>query len=510
MTDARKLLADYAQTGSEAAFRELVSRYLDLVYSAAVRLMGGDTHQAQDVAQIVFADLARVAQRLPAEVMLGGWLHRRTCHVAATLVRSRRRRESRERQAADMNALPDHSEANLARIAPLLDEAINQLSAADRTAILLRFFEHKDFRAIGFALGSNEDAAQKRVSRALEKLHSHLERRGIALAATAVGAVLAGEVVTAAPAGLAFAISSAALASAAGGSGTTLTLIKLITMSKLKFGIICAIAAVVATPLIIQHEAVAKLREENGALRQKAVENGQLTAENQALSQELEDVKKSAHLTGDQFSELARLRRELQTLRTPKQGSAQRGNSSATASKSNTSSGDTSSADSKPETQLQRILDAPTVLLLPSIRWTNAGTATPEATWQTFRWAVKNNDTATLAQTVAWGPGLEAKAQALFDSAPPAAQQQFSTVDGAFYSFMNSMRAESFGVVSQNVVGDDGTLIVQEQGTDGRILQNLIQMHLFSDGWRTLVPSQMMGPLANYLNSPALWPPPSH
>jgi hypothetical protein len=75
---------------------------------------------------------------------------------------------------------------------------------------------------------------------------------------------------------------------------------------------------------------------------------------------------------------------------------------------------------------------------------------------------------------------------------------------------MNSMRAESFGVVSQNVVGDDGTLIVQEQGADGRILQNLIQMHLFTDGWRALVPSQMMDPLANYLNNPAQWPASSH
>jgi RNA polymerase sigma factor (sigma-70 family) len=511
MTNSRTLLAEYAHRGSEAAFRELVNRYLDLVYSAAVRLTGGDTHQAEDVAQIVFADLARVARALPAEVMLGGWLHRRACHVAATILRSKRRRESRERQAADMNALADHSEANLARIAPVLDEAINKLSAADRMAILLRFFEHKDFRAIGCALGSNEDAAQKRVSRALEKLHSHLKHHGVSLAATAVAAVLADQVVTAAPAGLAMAISSAALASAAGGSGTTLTLFKLITMSKLKLGIISVlVAAVVATPLITQYQALAKLRAENAALRQKADQNDQLAAQNQKLSQELAEAKTSGRLAGDQLSELMRLRRQIETLRGQKHDSAQGRNSPATAGKSSSTPGDSSPVAGRPETRLQRVLDAPTVPLVPASSWTNAGTATPEAAWQTFRWALKNNDTGTLAQTMGWEPEVQAKAQALFDAAPPAAQQQFSSVDGAVYALMNSMKAESFGVVSQDVVGDDGTLIVQEQGADGRVLQNLIQMHLFSDGWRAMIPSEMLGPVGNYLNSPALWPAPAH
>jgi RNA polymerase sigma factor (sigma-70 family) len=512
MTDSRTLLADYAHKGSEAAFRELVNRYLDLVYSAAVRLTGGDTHQAEDVAQIVFADLARVARRLSAEVMLGGWLHRRTCHVAATIMRGKRRRETRERQAADMNALPDHSEASFARIAPALDEAINQLSAADRMAILLRFFEHKDFRAIGCALGSNEDAAQKRVSRALEKLHSHLKHHGVSLSATAVAAVLADQVVTAAPTGLAIAISSAALASAAGGSGTTLTLFKLITMSKLKFGIISVIvAAIVATPLINQYQALAKLREENAALRRKADENDQLAAENQTLSQELAEAKTSGPLADGRLFELMRLRREIETLRGQKHDLAQERNSSATAGNSSSPPGDSSPVPSRPETQLQRILDAPTVPLVAASSWTNAGTASPEAAWQTFRWAVSNTNIDGLAQTMAWGPDVETKAQAVFDSASPSARQQFGSVNGALYALMSStMGAVSYGVVSQDLAGDDGTLIVQEQNMGGQVQQNLIQMHLFSDGWRAVIPSQMVGGLANYLNNPAQWPPPSH
>ncbi len=87
MTDSQQLLADFSRTGSEAAFRELLLRYVDLVYSAAVRLVGGDTHLAQDVTQTVFMDLARKAQRLPENVLLGGWLHHHTVFVASTFLR---------------------------------------------------------------------------------------------------------------------------------------------------------------------------------------------------------------------------------------------------------------------------------------------------------------------------------------------------------------------------------------------------------------------------------------
>jgi DNA-directed RNA polymerase specialized sigma24 family protein len=84
MRDSRQLLAEYARNGSEAAFRELVNRYLDLVYSVALRRVDGDADRAQDVAQTVFTDLAG---SLSKDVMLGGWLHRHTCFVAANVMR---------------------------------------------------------------------------------------------------------------------------------------------------------------------------------------------------------------------------------------------------------------------------------------------------------------------------------------------------------------------------------------------------------------------------------------
>ncbi len=247
MTDPRTLLAAYVAQGSEPAFRELVSRYIDLVYSTAVRLVNGDTHRAEDVVQTVFADLAQLAGTLASDVMLGGWLHRRTWHVATALMRSERRRQNRERQACEMNRLPDQPEIQFELIAPLLDEAINQLGTRDRAAIVLRFFEHCDFRTVGAALGSNEDAAQKRVSRAVEKLRGHFVRRGIVASAFTITSAIAAHTVHAAPAGLVSSVTTASLAGATGAGSFSLasTLTKTILMKKT--AVIALSAIVVAT-----------------------------------------------------------------------------------------------------------------------------------------------------------------------------------------------------------------------------------------------------------------------
>src|SRR5215467_11712829 len=120
MTDGQLLLAEYVRSGSEAAFDELLNRYIDLVFSTAVRLVGGDAHLAEDVAQTVFLDLAITARSLPTDIMLGGWLHRHTCFVAKKSLRSERRRQLREKRAAEMNPYQDHTQDNLREVrAPL-------------------------------------------------------------------------------------------------------------------------------------------------------------------------------------------------------------------------------------------------------------------------------------------------------------------------------------------------------------------------------------------------------
>jgi len=316
MNESRKLLADYADRGSETAFRELVTRYINMVHSTALRLVNGDSHLAEDISQTVFLNLARHAPTLSDEVMIGGWLHRNTCFVAVNLMRSERRRQDRERKAVEMNTTEDHSAANFATAAPFLDEAINELGPEDRTAILLRFFEQLEFRAVAEMMGSTDDAARMRVNRALDKLHSMLTQRGVTLSAAALGTVLAVETVKAAPAGLAANVGTAALGGAVTG-GATLTIAKILGMSKIKIVIVSSIAvAIIAVPAIVQQQTNKALRRENEALRQQlaqmtaAQERGASASQDTAAK--LDDAKPQ---TEAQIHELARLRNEVSLLR---------------------------------------------------------------------------------------------------------------------------------------------------------------------------------------------------
>ncbi len=279
MNDSQPLLAEYATTGSEAAFREIVSRYVDFVYSTAWRLVNGNSQLAEDVTQMVFISLAKNARALSSHVLLGGWLHQRTFHLATKAARSERRRQIREREAAAMNKLHDDSHDPWREVAPVLDEAITQLAPADRTAILLRFFERRDFRSVADALGGHEDAARMRVNRALQKLHTLLKARGASLSTATLASVLAAETFVAAPPALATAAATAALASAS--TGTAITFLNIMTMTKLKAGLTTALVLALATTAVVQHRSRASLRRENQSLRDQVT---QLNTDNERLA----------------------------------------------------------------------------------------------------------------------------------------------------------------------------------------------------------------------------------
>jgi RNA polymerase sigma factor (sigma-70 family) len=261
----------------------------------------------------VFVDLARQARKLSAEVMLGGWLHRHTCYVAANLLRGERRRQTRERRAVEMNALETPAETNRTEIAPVLDEAINQLGTEDRAAIILRFFEQSDFRSVGQWLGVSEDTARMRVNRALEKLRLVLKRRGATLSTAMLVTLLASEAIQAAPAGLAAALSAGALAGVSAGSVSTGTLFKIIAMTKIKAGVIGAlVVAGLAAPLTVYYRAQVQLQERDAALQQQADQLNQLLAENSRLSNLVSQA--AGPVAQDQSSELLRLRGEVGVL----------------------------------------------------------------------------------------------------------------------------------------------------------------------------------------------------
>ena len=83
----QQLLADYAETRCETAFAELVRRHVDLVYSAALRMVC-EAHTAEDIAQNVFVALAQNAAQLTGHPVLSGWLHLTTRNLAAKAVRT--------------------------------------------------------------------------------------------------------------------------------------------------------------------------------------------------------------------------------------------------------------------------------------------------------------------------------------------------------------------------------------------------------------------------------------
>ena len=335
MTDDGQLLQQYTRERSESAFGELVTRHIDLVYSVALRVAGGDSHLAQDVTQTVFLDLARKPGSVPRDAVLAGWLHRHAWFTAAKMVRTERRRQIREQTAMEMRALDDNTGSPWELIAPHLDEGLNQLSASDRDAIVLRFFKRQDFRVIGAALGVSEDTAQKRVSRALEKLRGVLSKRGATLTATALASALTAEAVVAAPAGLAISVTATALAgSATLATGLSLTTIKTLAMTKLQISIAGVILiAGLATPLLLQHQSLSRMREENNRLREETVslqqqttQTAQLAAENQRLSNLLARAGSSQPPKPEQLAELLRLRGEATRLRANAQADAKAAN----------------------------------------------------------------------------------------------------------------------------------------------------------------------------------------
>jgi RNA polymerase sigma factor (sigma-70 family) len=315
MTENQQLLADYARTGSDAAFRDLVGRYVDLVHSTALRLVEGDSHRAEDVTQVVFSDLARLARTLSGEVMLGGWLHRHTCFTAAKIMRGERRRQSREKLAVEMNTLQNHSGADFALVAPILDEVINQLDDADRTAILLRFFEQHDFRTIGQALGGSEDAARMRVTRALEKLQTLLKRQGVTASAATLAVALSVHAVHAAPAGLAVTIATSALL---GGNTiaatTTAATLKTIAMTTLQKTLITSVITVAVGSGIYEAHRAAALQTQVRTLRQQQDQLQQLQRERDQANQQLAALRDENDRLNRNTDELLKLRGEVALL----------------------------------------------------------------------------------------------------------------------------------------------------------------------------------------------------
>jgi len=308
LTDA-ELLHEYATRKSESAFGEIVRRYTDFVYSAALRQVR-DPELARDVAQTVFADLARKAGSLREGTLLIGWLCRGARLAALEQLRHNSRRRQRERQAMELIANDADPSNDWPAIRPVLDEAIASLGSEDRDALLLRYFKNENLAAVGATLGVSEDAAQKRVSRALDKLRDFLGRRGITTTAAALSVVLTANAVQAAPAGFTVSLTAAALAKAIATPILPFWKPSLITPMKttlLVTTLTGGIAGLVYYQSITQH----RLHEAQARLQSQADEIATLRAANEQLARQTNELEPLRAQSAD----LLRLRAEVTQLR---------------------------------------------------------------------------------------------------------------------------------------------------------------------------------------------------
>ena len=319
MASDLELLRDYARNKSEEAFTELVSRHLNLVYWAALRQVRSP-QLAEEVVQSAFIDLARQAHQLAANTILSAWLYQVTRRTAINVVRREARRQIREQIASELTAM-NATASDWTQVEGLLDDAMDALDETDRTAVLLRYFENKSLREVGEMLGASDNAAQKRISRAIDRLREFFTKRGVAIGASGLIGAISANAVQAAPIGLAATISTAALVAGttlAGSAAASIT--KVIAMTTLqKSAIAAAIVAVAGTGIVFEAHKASRLKTEVQTLQKQqaplAEQLQQLHRERDETARQMAGLRAENDRLNQDRSELLRLRNEVAMLR---------------------------------------------------------------------------------------------------------------------------------------------------------------------------------------------------
>ncbi len=314
----QQLLRDYADSRSESAFAELVRRHIDFVYSAALRMVR-DAQLAEDVTQSVFLALAENSRQLVKHPVLPGWLHRTTQNLSANSVRSDMRRRAREQEVATMNELlSSEPDTTWEQIAPQLDAAIGVLSDADRHAVLLRYFQRKSAREIAEILSLSDDAAQKRVSRAVEKLREYFSKNGIAIGSGGFVPLLSANAVQSAPLALSATISSALVGATVKTTGT-IAAGKILIMTTAQKTLMVLLMVAAAGMGIYETRQASTLRTKVQSLEKQQSTPGnqiqQLIRERDEAKKQLADLQNDVERLNHNSAELIKLRGEVTRLR---------------------------------------------------------------------------------------------------------------------------------------------------------------------------------------------------
>jgi RNA polymerase sigma factor (sigma-70 family) len=488
------LLRAYARDRCEASFSELVHRHVDLVHSTALRILR-DPSLAEEVTQRVFLALAHHSTKLLERASITGWLHEAARNLAINTVRSEERRRQREQETAAMNRPDTNAAEDLwDQLAPHLDEALTQLNAIEREVLLWRYFERCTAEQIGGRLGLSSEAAQKRIARALDRLRGILAGRGLSAATVNLAALISTHAVQSAPAGLAAtAITAASAASAAFPTASTLQI--LMASTKLKLSVAALLAASITTPLVLQYQANARLREQISLLR--AGQAAPPPAQPAALASDPAELERLRN----EHTEALRLRDQVTQLR--QQLAGQRKNDS-----DEVTSNPTDNRLAEEIANANRLLaKSPEIPMVRSNDFRNAGYATAEASFHTLNWAAANHDTNTFLMATGLEPQARQRADELFAQMPEPIRQRYSSVDALLVDWaMNMAEApQAYRILSQHEDGPDAaSLTVQFQYPNSRVRESEASFYRDQDGnWRRAIPAGVVEKLPNVINNRA-------
>ena len=484
-----QLLRDYAAHGAESAFAEIVARHTGLIYSAALR-QSGSPELAREIAQNVLTDLARksrtLAPQLTDNASLVGWLYRATRYAALTLLRDERRREVHQRLVMENFHPSSDPSTDWTRVAPVLDEAMAALNDTDREAVLLRYFQNHDFAAVGRALGVSDDAAQKRVSRAVERLREFLAQRGVTVGASGLVVVISTNAVLMAPAGLSAAITTAALAGTAVATTTIAAATKTIAMTTLQKTLIAAALAAAIGTGIYEATQTARLRKELQTLQQQKAEQIQ-----QAQRERDETATRLAAMTDENnrlktaSSELLRLRAEVTRLRAAEQ--------------------DLDRLRASVSLPAHPPAASPAAEEIPKGSWLDSGFSSPQAALRTRGWAVLNDNLDRFADSVfitdamrkAFEEQMKRMAEASSDPErtkvflEQALQKKYAIEEG----LLMRLKGENIGkeytgyriLSQQSPSADEIIMEVETLMASAPARKEILKFHQFPNGWKVVI-----------------------
>jgi RNA polymerase sigma factor (sigma-70 family) len=184
-----RLLQQYIDEKSEAAFGELLSRHIKMVYWTCRRELR-NAQLAEDAAQEVFLLLARKANSFYLGVSISGWLFNTSRLVCRNMSRSEYRRRRLESELMLGMDTTTNASAQWPGIERYLNDALSALSVGDRDIVLRRYVDGFSLREIAVENGTSEDAAGKRASRAIEKLRKQLTASGVVVSSDSLASLL--------------------------------------------------------------------------------------------------------------------------------------------------------------------------------------------------------------------------------------------------------------------------------------------------------------------------------